>query len=41
MTTISCPYDGGLRCAAAHGPSGSVIATSLASCGGGPPRAAR
>jgi putative redox protein len=27
MTTISCRYDGGLRCAAEHGPSGSVIAT--------------
>ncbi|MCU0529864.1 MAG: OsmC family protein [Cyanobium sp. Prado107] len=27
MTTISCRYDGGLRCAAEHGPSGSVIDT--------------
>ncbi len=27
MTTISCRYDGGLRCAAEHGPSGRVIST--------------
>jgi putative redox protein len=27
MTTISCRYDGGLRCAAEHAPSGSVIGT--------------
>lgn len=27
MTTISCRYDGGLRCSAAHGPSGSLIDT--------------
>jgi putative redox protein len=27
MTTINCRYGGGLRCAAEHGPSGSVIDT--------------
>jgi putative redox protein len=27
MTTISCRYDGGLRCAAEHGPSGRRIST--------------
>jgi putative redox protein len=27
MTIITCRYDGGLRCAAEHGPSGSLIAT--------------
>ena len=27
MTSITCRYDGGLRCSAAHGPSGSVLDT--------------
>ena len=27
MTSISCRYDGGLRCSANHGPSGSLLDT--------------
>ncbi|MCP9887705.1 OsmC family protein [Cyanobium sp. ATX 6A2] len=27
MTTILCRYDGGMRCIAEHGPSGSVLTT--------------
>ena len=27
MTTITCRYDGGLRCGAVHGPSGSALST--------------
>ena len=27
MTTITCQYDGGLRCGAVHGPSGSALNT--------------
>jgi putative redox protein len=27
MTTIQCRYDGGLRCTASHGPSGSLLLT--------------